>query len=56
MLNKCSSYVSATVRKHHYQKQPGEERRYLAYTSLSLPITEGNNSRTKAGQAPGGQN
>ena len=44
--------------KHHGQKQPGEERVYSAYASISQFITEGRESGqelNQGGQEPGGR-
>jgi hypothetical protein len=47
--------VSPAVTKHCDQKQAGEERVSLAYTSRSLCIIEGSQDRSRAGQYPGGR-
>jgi hypothetical protein len=43
--------ITIAVKKHHGQKQHEEERVYIAYTSTSLLIIEGNQGRNsdKAG-------
>jgi hypothetical protein len=38
--------VTSAMMKHHYQKQAEEERVYLAYTSISLFITEESQDRS----------
>jgi hypothetical protein len=43
-VSTCLRLTIATV-KHHDQKQVGEERVYLAYTSTSLQSTEGSQDR-----------
>ena len=43
--------VSTALMKHHDQKQLGEERMYLALTSISKKVRTG----TQTGQEPGGR-
>jgi len=45
--------VSLAARKHHDQKQVGEERVYLDYTSTLKLITKGSQAETQAWQEPG---
>ena len=48
--------ITIAVMKHHNQRQLGEERVYLAYTSISLFILKEVRTGTHTGQEPGDRN